>query len=547
MLNKIVKPVLSMARTVKSRPYMSGLIAISILFLVLEGWIFSWSIVFGQMELFDIISSVCFFVYAFVYLACNEKFSNRIKLLLKVVFILFIFNLLFTVLATENARAFILALIVDILLRTAVNFLIFTAILLLLSVAILLRKYFPLPVLCIFFILAFVFVLLYFYPGLVFQKYLIADEEYVLYADVGIFLHGMNPYTTSAVNMLWANVTAGNVYSATLTTSNRIIGNMNYPALYLFAAIPFYLLSPPTPLDFDTIDTGIARSFSMFILLVVIVFCLKKKYLRNPAYSLIIFIGYLAFPTTDPIIGLFLALLVLAYVYLDSRYSWLILGLCASAQELMWFPVALLILYSANNLGLKKGAYNLIGTILVFLIINSYFIALNPVAFFQGIATPTGSPQLPNPNSAVGYLYSVVYGTSITISSLIFGLTMLTLLIAFIYFNKKRLIGLLSLLPFIFLDHSFPYYYSFFLCFMFIALFVNDERERRGFGIIGSALRKNSKITFAIISLTIFVTLTAIFLSHGTYSKNFNLAVFYQCIINKAIGAYSVIASHIEQ
>ncbi len=533
MINRVRKTIKSMADHIRARPYMAGLVFISFVFLILNAEVFPWAEVIPTLEFLDIISTVCFLIYALAYVICNGVFSDRAKTMLKIVALIFIVDLCATFWTVGQADLYFLAIFYSIFVKIFVLFMVATGASLLIYITLFAGRYLPAWLICMLFLMALLLLIACYYPGLVYTQYLISDEMYIVYADVGAFLHGANPYASSVAVPLYANLTEGHVFSATLTTTNQIVGVLNYPALYLFAIAPFYLLTAPTPQNFDLLDTGMALAVSLFVLLVVIALSIRKSSLKDPAYSIMFFVALVMNVYVSAIPGIFLALIVLAYKKLDSRYAWLFLGLCASAQELLWFPVALLILYSANNSGIRKGAYNLAGAALVFLVINSYFIALNPAAFFRGVVTPVDSSQLANTGAPIGYLYTVMYGASQNVSALVFVFVMIELMIAFAYFNNKKLVGLFALIPFVFLNHALPNYFAYFVCLTFIVLFI-DDKGRRGYGTIGSFLRKKGGIACGLVLLVALVPVSTVLASHAAYRQMLNLSVAHQSIYANA-------------
>ena len=103
------------------------------------------------------------------------------------------------------------------------------------------------------------------------------------------------------------------------------------------------------------------------------------------------------------VILLMLAVLLLSYFKIDRWYSFVLLGVAAALQEELWLPVILLIVYASNTYGYKKGMRIFAGTILVFLALNIYFIALNPTAFFGSLFSPISAYIFPVSLAPFGY------------------------------------------------------------------------------------------------------------------------------------------------
>ncbi len=375
----------------------------------------------------------------------------------------------------------------------------------------------------IFFAFVVVVMLIYYFSGYVFSHYKNDDELFIIFADCKLLFHGVNPYNHSVAPLLYQNYTKNLTTSVTLTTNNQIVGTLNYPALFLFSFLPFYFTSQPTLQNLTSVDLEYQAGVLVFILIFVIAFSIDKKFLSKPMYTIMFFVlisfAYVASVTSY----LMLALLVIAYVKLDSKYSWVFLGLCVAIQEELWLPVIFLIAYSFNNNGTKKGVYNVIGTAAVFLAINSYFILLSPSAFFHSVLTPLQSFLLPNSMAPFGYLLEVGYGILLSTFSRIFDILILFFLLVFVYFNKKLLVGLFGMLPLAFLSHAIPVYFTFFAAFIVITLFVK-EKKRNGYGYIQRYLRDNIRLFYAALVVMVVIMGLLIYQSHCVYVRDLNIS-----------------------
>jgi len=217
-------------------------------------------------------------------------------------------------------------------------------------------------------LLAIVFVVLLLAYSLRFlvQSYSVDDEQIMVLESVRLMLNGTNPYTVSIAELIYSNRTP------TLTASNKIVGTLDYPALFFLSFVPFYFLSPPTLQNLTHIDMGVQATAFIFILILALGLLIRKEELLKLHLTLtaafVFMLTYIASITTY----LMLALILLAYVLIDSAYAWLLLGLCLSIQEQLWLPVIFLFAYSLNRHGIKRGIYNILGAVVVFLVINEF-------------------------------------------------------------------------------------------------------------------------------------------------------------------------------
>lgn len=374
----------------------------------------------------------------------------------------------------------------------------------------------------------------YAFSGLVFHHYKIDDEVFILFAATKAFFAGSNPYSISVSQQLFHNITSGYANQPSITSDSRIVGTFNYPSLYLLTFIPFYFLSQPTPANLVNIDLAAQEMLFIFIALFAVALVIEKEALKKPSYALIFFVIIALSYISSIATYLMFALLVLAYAKLESRYSWVFLGLCASLQEQLWVPVLLLIIYSFRNEGGKKGVSNLAGTAGVFLLLNGFFILLGPSSFVANLLSPVDGSLLPNVASYIGYLLVDIYPILLNSYSLIFGLGVLVCALLFFGLNEKRLVGLFSMIPFLLNSHSGAVYYTFFTGFMVVTFFISEKKK----GVPQFELGKNAVYLAALIVMLLIVAI--VYFSHIAYQSEFNLqsgneSLYFNSTLNKTI------------
>ncbi len=497
---------------------------------------------------FSALLTFLFLIYAFVYLMKRGELQNKPKLS-RQMHVLFIAILVsyFAALAASGG------MLISILKTNDVHFLLYFGGIFILFLPVFFLCYAgayliknkkeKLKLACLLFLVA--FLLLIFYLILfttLFTKFLPGgDESLMSFESIRILLNGSDPYTTSIAPLLSAsNLGFG------LTTNNSIIGIVCYPALFFLSSFPFYFLAGGKLSALKTIFTTPQMIIFTFILLIVFMFLLKKDNHFKPKLTLLFFFALMIYDAFSPEYYLMLAFIFLAYIKIDSKYVWVFLGLCASIQELLWLPVLFLLAYSANNNGIKRGAYNLIGTIIIFLLINGYFIALNPGAYFSAVLAPLNQFLMPQSAPPPAFLLLKYYPILMPTYGQIFDLVSVLLLVSFIYLNKKELIPFFCLIPLMFRVSTFSPYYTFFIFIIFFALQFEDKGIRTG--IMEKELKKRKKLFYLILITILVVTVGIVCLSHNTYEKNFSIRVQSQSLnvdrFNKTTVSNVVIVYH---
>ena len=369
-------------------------------------------------------------------------------------------------------------------------------------------------------VLAIVLLLLLFYysSGIFHIKFLVNDEVFIMFKAFAEVLAGLNPYAISlAHNIYLLQIT--NKTSFTLLPNNMLVGTLNYPSLYFLTLFPFYFLSSPTLANYQSIIIPTQAAIYIFLFLVATYYVIDKENILKPKFVLWFFMLLLLSQTVSIITFLMIVVMILATVKLKSSYSWILLGLAVCMQELLWFPALLLIAYAFNTYGIKKGVVSLSGTVLVFLIFNIYFIIQSPQAFISSVFTPLTGNLPYDSSSPIGYFIFIHLGIMPSLLSELFVLGMVFAFILSLYFNNKKVIPLLSIIPFLFLGHSLIYYYYFFIV-MFVIL-VYSEKEEQEEGFFKSIMHPINLLL--IITVLMVAGMIAISGSHKAFTSTLNL------------------------
>lgn len=376
-------------------------------------------------------------------------------------------------------------------------------------------------------ILAAIFLVLWFFTGTL-RFFGVNDEQYISYLAAKSFLSGNLTYKASFLPQL-LNVSS---IGLTFTTNNNIISSMSYPALYFLAQVPLYLLYQSSyhgenliPYVNGMDNAEIAAFF--FMALIVAIYSIDKRYLSNPKFGIIFALLFMLYPMLSPIILLAASVLILAYAKLESRYSWIILGIGLSIHNILWPAIMLLILYSFN-FGLKKGMHNLFGAIIIFLLINGYFISQSPSAFISNVISPAAGNIFPNPTSLLSFPAEYFFNVSMPWLKYLLIAGMLLSISIFLYFNNKLLVGMLSLLAILFISHSIMVYFTLFISFTIFCIFLPASKSEQSFksGIIA----KNKRIFGYCILFMLLLIPSIIYFGHEDYMNSFGISISSQSL-----------------
>ena len=510
--------IFSLGKKIREEPYGAGFFAVSLIFLTFASYVDYWSGLFPEIEALSAAMVVIFFVYSVAFFSCGKRYGRKSRIAMQAAFLLSLAVAASVIFLAGGRIGTYIALSFLYVSGPVVEYtIVFVFFLSLVSFgAFLLKKGYRQGYLLM--AVAFLFFILPYYTVLASKAVVISDEAFIGFADSGLLLHGTNPYAVSVSGILLSNYTAGKVNSLTYTTSNKAIGILNYPDVFLFASLPFYYISEMAGRGF-VLATKLQIGIFLFVLLFVIARYVSTDSYKKPLIGLSFTIAFLLGTISAPFELLMLAAIILAYIKLDSKYSWVLLGACLAMQELLWLPVVLLLAYKTMDSGIRKGILSAVGSVLVFFALNAYFIAIGPAAFVHGIFDPIGN-IIPDAGGVFGYLIAVAYGTSISISGIIIGIVSLFSLAAFLYAGEKKLIPLLSLLPLEFLSHNLLYYPVFFIAFAFAALAIKENGKAAGKIVVPACWKK----ILAAMMIALILSGTAVVLySHSEYMKYFGM------------------------
>ena len=356
-------------------------------------------------------------------------------------------------------------------------------------------------------------------------SYHFGDEVLLGFNAVLITLRGGNPYTTSIGNQLYANFTT---VGGVVTTNNKFVGYMDYPALYFVSFMPFYFISSPTWYNIGHIDLNIQAGVFLDLLLLSMVFVLDRRKILQGRLEVIAFLALTLAAAASVTTFVMLAIMLIAYMKIGSRYVFIPIGLALSIQEQLWLPAVLLLIYSLNNYGWKKGLHDIAGSAAVFAAINGYFIFLDPHAFFYDVFKPLGN-IVPFNSTPFASLLLYNYHVALSLSGILVALSSVVMALLLLYWNRKELIPLFGLIPLFFVFHSLLAYYTFYFFFPVYVIAFETRRSRTG-GIATKFLHRRRHLFFALLAIVVAVSIAFTYMSNASYARHFNLSVENQSI-----------------
>ncbi len=296
------------------------------------------------------------------------------------------------------------------------------------------------------------------------------DEEFITLNAANYFVRGINPYTMNFSSILASNISKM-VRGRTYTANGTVVGSLSYPALSFLIFVPFALINNTGAYHFTYGGFYVIYALFAFIVIVTTAYMLKKEHIERPPAGAIVALlfAFAGFASINDF--LMLALVMIALYKMDSRHLWIVLGILASLQEETWIVILLILIYVLRNYGTKKALYDLLGTVMIFILINGYFIILSPSSFAKGMLGTVNGELRPQSYSAFGYLILKMY--PLLKESIVFFAAIIVALATFYIVNVKELIPLFGLLPLMFLFNGIPAYYLFFIPVMVISMYVD--------------------------------------------------------------------------
>ena len=358
------------------------------------------------------------------------------------------------------------------------------------------------------------------------------DEMVIAYYALQSMLAGHNPYLFNSAGILTKNIAR---YGFTMLTNNTVIGRLDYPALFMLSGWPFYSIFGGTPANI--LDYGNAAGYLVMFLLSLLVFgaVIGKKALADMkmmAPIIFVFLLYslqiVSFQYSIAII-----LLILTVKYIDSKYVFVLLGLAASLQELLWVPVILALVYIATTKGLRSAGRIAALSIGVFLLINGYFIAIGPGTYILQVFKPLNGDLLPFYLTSVSSIIQAYANIPLSGFSTLFYI-MLLLGVAITAYSGNKLTVLTGMfLSYLALDHALLIYYLMPMVVMASAFAMGiriSEKSKLREWIAGFGISDVKAVACIAIVFAISLVASTAYLHHS-YVQNFGVSAADQSIL----------------
>jgi uncharacterized membrane protein len=342
------------------------------------------------------------------------------------------------------------------------------------------------------------------------------DEVAFNYYASYLLIHGSNPYSTSMQPILTAhNITPTFLLNGSTETA------YDYPALS-FLPIIF--------LGFFNLQNFQSFIAIVIFLSILVAFVIYKSTNYNNAVLIPIAVWFIAtylyIGTIDQYIAVSLLLLLAYMERKNTIISSILLGLAASTIQLAWFAIPFFFILTLREKGKNTLIKSLLIVIAIFLIINSYFIAIGPIPFIHDMFLVFGTSKLLLYGTNITQVLMRSYGVTLWYPAVISIMVLLSLMLLF-YLYTDTLRPLIAVAPAFIFFLSWRNLPMYALAFVPLMIWVCYAKEKKK---VNDILKKRNYIAviFAIIILVSFVL--AVY-AHALYERNNTL------VINSAVPA----------
>jgi len=397
-------------------------------------------------------------------------------------------------------------------------------------------------------ILLIIAIIVFFYYeiyGFSYKGVTIDDESAISYYAYKAIESGHNPYAITIRSVLENNSTT---YGFTPTTNNHIIDYLDYPAIFVMIMAPFYNIYSGSA--GSVLSSGNSLAYLVFLIISLFAFAslINKKTVGNFKIlipTMLVFIMYFVQILSVQYM-LMIITLMLVFYSIDKWYAFAFIGIAISMQELLWIPSLLVLVYIASTKGITKGIKNAFGAVLVFILINAYFIIQSPMLFVKDVFAPVNGMLLPLPISIGPSLIAMFYPISMHGFEYIFYISILISVIAVYFARNKLLVASMSLFSYFMLYHTLVAYFAIAATLLFMIIIIDDPVQNikiPKFNIKTRAKNKSSDLhkrnAFIAVFASIFLLFLIIVFSHASYVKNFGVGVSYNGIAKN--GTYAML------
>ncbi|MGA3020391.1 MAG: hypothetical protein ABSD68_00360 [Candidatus Micrarchaeales archaeon] len=329
------------------------------------------------------------------------------------------------------------------------------------------------------------------------------DEVAYNYYAAYLFDHGSNPYVSSMEPIL---------NQRHIFPTLQLDGNYEYAYEYpAFSFLVFFFM----PLLNIT-------SFYTFIVLVTVfsVFISYFLYYKSGFNASLLlplgvwlFFSFILVGTTTHYLAIAVFVLLAYLERKNALLSGVLLGLAASTIQLAWFFIPFFYVLELREFG-KKPFYNqVVSSILIFVLVNAYFVALSPHQTISNIFGLLGLNKLPPYGTNFMQFSYAFYPLSYWYSTFMSITVFMTLLILF-YFYTKTLLPFIAVVPamIFFLSWRNISIYDLPAIPLIFAVYYCSSNSK-------DLIEKKSYIVYAFAALVLIGVVVAIY-SHAAYVEN---------------------------
>ncbi len=345
----------------------------------------------------------------------------------------------------------------------------------------------------------------------------IDEVAYNYYASYAL-IHGQNPYTTNMMPILTEhNITPTYLLNGSIETA------YDYPA-FSFLPVIFIGLFNPRTFTFFIVIVALIAIFSAFLIY------RKSNYNMLLLLPIIAWLAltYLLIVTIDQYLAVAVFLLIAYMERKNTILAGLLIGLAASTIQLAWFAIPFFLILALREQGSKKMFELVIMSLLVFGLVNSYFIAIGPSNFLNNALGLFGSSKLLLSGTDIMQVFVRTYGVTLWASPVISIMALLVAIVLF-YFYTSTLKPFLAIVPAFIFMLSWRNLLLYSLPFVPILIYMCYERETRP---VRDIIRQKSYIAWAftiliILSIAIVVYAHSVYVSENRISINYIEPVIY--------------------
>jgi len=358
------------------------------------------------------------------------------------------------------------------------------------------------------------------------------DEMVISYYALHYALLGHNPYLYNSAMILKQNATR---YGFTLLTNNTVVGRLDYPALYMLLGFPFYsLLHGNAKL---ILDNGNAIGYLIMLLLsfFAIAAVAGRRSLSDFKLVLIVILIFILYSLQVISFQYSFMIIILLFIlrYIESPYVFILIGIAVSLQELLWVPALLAIVYIASAKGIKAGAKCIALSLIIFLLINGYFIAIGPNVFITQVFRPLNGNLVPSYLGPISSVIQAFANMPLGAYNIIFYLLLSISVLITAYSANKLTILTGMFISYLAISHSLTVYYIIPVV-VLTAFFIMDQNTASK-SLLERFFARNRitarRFTLTIIfSFAIFIVAIVIYY-HGVYANNFGIRALSQSVV----------------